>query len=256
VLLALALGQTAPAAAQVIRPPDMRLPSEGPETARARERMKDGERLLRDERFEEAADAFVQAIAFDRRLVMAHYGLGTARMAQRDYPAAATAFEAAKRAFRERSAAEREVAQRLEAKRQARIQVLRQRLGQTAEQGAAGGRRGARGAQRQEDEAELAMLEAAGHAPRGESPPPAGLSLSLGSAYFRAGRIEAAEREYRAALAADPQVGEARINLAVVLLVTGRPQDARSQLEYAKKAGARVPPGLEKDVDSALTASR
>jgi tetratricopeptide (TPR) repeat protein len=230
----------------------MRLPSEGLETARARERMRDGERLLKDERFEEAAAAFLQAIASDRRLVMAHYGLGSARMAQRDYESAVSAFENAKRAFRERSAAEREAGQRLEAKRQARIQVLRQRLGQTAEQGAAGGRRGARGAQRQEDEAELAMLEATGHAPRGESAAPAGLSLSLGSAYFRTGRIDLAEREYRAALAADPQVGEARINLAVVLLMTGRPKDARQQIELAKKAGAKVPAGLEKDIDAAV----
>jgi tetratricopeptide (TPR) repeat protein len=244
----------APAGAQVIRPPDMRLPSEGPETARARERMKEGERLMKDERFEDAAAAFLQAIAFDRRLVMAHYGLGTARMAQRDYEAAASAFENAKRAFRERSAAEREASHRLDAKRQARIQVLRQRLGQTAELGAAGGRRGARGAQRQEDQAELAMLEAAGHAPRGEAPAPAGLSLSLGSAYFRQGRMEAAEREYRAALAADPEVGEARINLAVVFLLTGRPHDAKEQIERARKS-AKVPVGLERDVEKALAAA-
>ena len=42
-------------------------------------------------------------------------------------------------------------------------------------------------------------------------PAPAGLLLSLGSADFRSGRIADAEREYRAAIAAQPKLGEARV---------------------------------------------
>ena len=85
---------------------------------------------------------------------------------------------------------------------------------------------------------------------------PPGLNVALGSAYFRSGRIADAEREYRAALAAEPKLGEARINLAVVLLMTGRPADAREQIALARKSGAKVPAGLEKDVERASTAAR
>ena len=40
-----------------------------------------------------------------------------------------------------------------------------------------------------------------------ESSVPAWVSLSLGSAYFRSGKLADAEREYKAAIAADPTIG-------------------------------------------------
>ena len=49
-----------------------------------------------------------------------------------------------------------------------------------------------------------------------------------------------------------PKFAEAGINLAVVLLMTGRPADAREQLALAKRSGASVPAGLEKDIAAAL----
>ena len=111
---------------------------------------------------------------------MAYYGLGRARMAQKDYAAAVAAFETARRAFVERA------------------RVLR-----------------ARRAVRRPRPVDAVRT------------PPPGLIFALGSAYFRSGRIADAEREYRAALDADPKLGEARVNLAVVLLMTGRPAAAR-----------------------------
>ena len=53
-----------------------------------------------------------------------------------------------------------------------------------------------------------------------------------------------AEREYRATLDVQPKCGEARVNLAVVLLMTGRATEARDQLTLAKKGGYKVPAGL------------
>ena len=93
-----------------------------------------------------------------------------------------------------------------------------------------------------------------GHEPVriGDRGPAPGILLSLGSAYFRTGRIADAEREYRAAIAAQPKLGEARVNLAVVLLMTGKPAEAKDQIAEAKKAGAKVPPGLEQDIDAAI----
>ena len=55
-----------------------------------------------------------------------------------------------------------------------------------------------------------------------ESTVPAWVSLALGSAYFRSGQLEDAEREYKAAIAADPRAGEAHNNLAVVYFETNR----------------------------------
>jgi len=165
----------------------------------------EGDRLLAAEAFEDAAKAYADAIALEPLHVMAYYGLGRARMAQKDYAAAVAAFETARRAFVERA------------------RVLR-----------------ARRAVRRPRPVDAVRT------------PPPGLIFALGSAYFRSGRIADAEREYRAALDADPKLGEARVNLAVVLLMTGRPAAAREQIALAKKAGAKVPAGLEKDVERAL----
>src|SRR4030095_3191791 len=51
---------------------------------------------------------------------------------------------------------------------------------------------------------------------------PSWVSLSLGSAYFRAGKLADAEREFKAAIDADGRSGEAMKNLAVVYLATER----------------------------------
>ncbi len=77
---------------------------------------------------------------------------------------------------------------------------------------------------------------------------PAWVSLSLGSAYFRSGKLADAEREYKAAIAADRRAGEALNNLAVVYLETQRYDLARTTLEAAKKTGFKVNPELEKAI--------
>src|SRR5436189_268789 len=55
---------------------------------------------------------------------------------------------------------------------------------------------------------------------------PAFVSLALGSAYFRLGRMSEAEREYKATINTDPKAGEAHNNLAVVYMLTGRIDEA------------------------------
>jgi Flp pilus assembly protein TadD len=146
--------------------------------------------------------------------------------------------------------------QRSEANRSARISTLKDLLRRTQETASSGaGGNAANNVQRQEWEAELAALEATGGTSRGSQPPP-GLLLSLGSAYFRSGRLADAEREYRAAIAAQPKLAEAHNNLAVVLLMTGRPADAKEEIKLAKKSGYKVPPGLEADVEKALKSTK
>ena len=72
------------------------------------------------------------------------------------------------------------------------------------------------------------------------------MSLSLGSAYFRSGKLADAETAYKAAIDADPRSGEAHSNLAVVYLETERFADALTEINAAKKAGFKVNPELEK----------
>jgi Flp pilus assembly protein TadD len=83
-----------------------------------------------------------------------------------------------------------------------------------------------------------------------DSKAPAFVSLALGSAYFRFGKLEDAEREYKAALEVDPRAGEAHSNLAVVYLETGRYADAERAVVAAEKAGFTVHPQLKQDIDS------
>ena len=59
----------------------------------------------------------------------------------------------------------------------------------------------------------------------------------MGSAYFRLQQWPDAEREYKAAIAADPKSGEAFNNLAVVYLQTGRFKEADDAVKSAEKAG-------------------
>jgi VWFA-related protein len=193
---------------------DLVRPQDRADTLRAHAQVKEGERLLAEEAFDPAAHAFESAIALDPGIVKAHYGLGKARMGLKEYAAAASAFEASRKAFRDYAARQRR--------------------------------------KRYQNRPGAEVVE---HAARGDKPLdplPPGLTLALGSAYFRMGRLADAEREYRATIETEPKVAEARVNLAVVLLMTGRPADAREQLEAAKRIGYTVPAGLEKDVVAAL----
>jgi tetratricopeptide (TPR) repeat protein len=80
---------------------------------------------------------------------------------------------------------------------------------------------------------------------------PAWISLALGSAYFRSGSMSDAEREYLAALQADPKLGEAHNNLAVVYMLSGRYPQADAEIKAAEKSGFRVNPQLKEDLKKA-----
>ena len=214
----------------------------------ARRTLAEGDRLLESELFEDAAKAYSEAIALEPMYFMAHYGLGRARMRQKDYAAAIASFEQARRVFEERTELVRGRRAAADAERAARA-ASRQATQST--RGASGGT-GGRGTP------DLPVNVDPGYSavtdPIPELPP--GLTLALGSAYFRSGRIADAEREYRAAIAAEPKLNEARINLAVVLLMTGKPTEAQDEIDVLKRAGAKLPAGLEMDIARAVGAAR
>jgi tetratricopeptide (TPR) repeat protein len=224
-----------------------------PEKVQAQEHLKEGQRLMTSEKFEEAAEAFRQAITLDPLLTLAHYGLGQANMALKRYPPAVRAFRGARDAFHNIAADDLNRRLDNDAVIDDRIRALQDKIRQNTERAPAPGSSVARQleASLQQWEIEIAMLQRA----KGDHDvveTPAFLSLALGSAYFRSGQLVDAEREYRAALEVSPRLGEPRNNLAVVLLLTGRPAEAKEQLKIAEKNGFVVPPGLKQDVEAAL----
>lgn len=243
-LFALLLAHSANA--QIAQQPGMRVPELTQAGVRSQEKLKEGQRLMSEDKFAEAAAAFGEAIALDPLVMMAHYGLGTARMALKEYPAAIAAFQAARDAYQKRAAESENKRIDNERNRADRIHLLKQKILNSPPNNPF------EAVQVQDWQAEVAALEASQDSSQRASMPPPGLSLALGSAYFRTGQLADAEREYRAAIEAQPKLGEPRSNLAVVLLITGHPAEAKEQLKLAKKNGFKPPAGLEADVDAAL----
>ena len=241
VAVALVLGAST-ARAQVDNQPNLRMPARTSVQVESQRRLEEGRRLMSEDAFMEAAKQFEAAIAQDPELFMAHYELGTARMATKEFAAAATAFEAARQAFEARAVKNKQALFRTQAAREARILALRDELRSPANR---------RMGDTRALESELGALEQASGDAEQASLPPA-LLLSLGSAYFRTGRLADAEREYRAAIDAQPKLGEARSNLAVILLMRGRAPEAQEQVKLAKKHGFKAPTGLVADIDKAV----
>lgn len=243
-LLVLALTVVgASASAQATRPPTLPLPAGTSTEVQARQRLNEGQRLMKEDTFGPAAVAFEEAIALDPTLMMAHFGLGTARMGLKEYAAAVTAFEAARDAFHKRAAEHVEFRERGMISRKARIDLLEDSMRGGSYSGSE---------RRQALQAEIRELERLQEENRKVPQLPPGFSLALGSAYFRTGRLADAEREYRAAIEAQPKLAEPRVNLSVILLLTGRPADAKEQLKLAEKSGFKPPAGLVADIEAAL----
>jgi tetratricopeptide (TPR) repeat protein len=225
---------------------------------RALEHLREGQRLLRAETFDAAAREFGQAVRLDPHLVMAHYGLGQARMGLREFPAAVEAYVGCRKAFLAVQAADTEARLAFAEARDAQARDLRDaereieaelRQAPPNSAVAAALSRRLQRLQNQIDAVEqLRGVELGG----GGAEVPPSLSLALGSAYFRSGRFEDAEREYKAAIAVRPRFGEALNNLAVLYLETGRPAEAMDAMTRATKAGFRVHPDVRKSIQAAL----
>ena len=74
------------------------------------------------------------------------------------------------------------------------------------------------------------------------------MSLSLGSAYFRAETVPGSRAAVPGAIVADPKAGEAHNNLAVILMMKAQYIDAMAEL----KAGFRVNPELKDQIKSRM----
>lgn len=227
-------------------------PAQTPEDRkRARLQNQLGWEQMTAERWEGAARSFQHAIDIDRNFEDAYYGLGRANMALKNYVAAIRALTACRDLYV--AAAGRQFSNAQEGQRYRRDKILE--IDEQIRQVQSG--RQTLQTQDQLRQLQNVRRDVQESIQRGNNMSisavvPPWVSLSLGSAYFRAGRLADAEREYKATVTADNRSGEAHNNLAVVYLETGRIADADDALRAAKKAGFKVNPQLERDIKERL----
>lgn len=215
------------------------------EQARAQNRF--GWEQMRSEAFEAAVKHFQRATELDPGFEAPLYGLGRAHLALKQYVSATSALVRCRDLYRAqvgRQFSNQADAQRYRNDRVTEIdEMIRQvQSGPLTLQAQDQIR------QLQDRKRQLQDAIARGSGVTIEGGVPAWVSLSLGSAYFRSGKLGDAEREYKATIEADRKSGEAHNNLAVVYFETRRYDLAATTLEAAKKAGFKVNPELKKAI--------
>lgn len=218
-----------------------------PERERARPHYRKGWELMRVEAWSDATKEFQSAIDIDPQFEDAYYSLGRAEMALKKYADAINAYSKSRDLYRAQAGRQFSNQQDAQRYRQDRLTEIDEmiRQAQTGSQNLASQERMR---QLQEYRRQLQLNFQRGGNITIENSVPAFVSLALGSAYFRAGRLEDAEREYKAAIAIDPKTGEAHSNLAVVYFETGRYDEAERSVTAAEKAGYKVHPQLKEDI--------
>jgi tetratricopeptide (TPR) repeat protein len=212
----------------------------------ALQHLRAGQVALQQERYEQAERAFKNALELDSRLELAHYGLGQTYMATRRYAEAVRAFVDSRAAFTGNETDR--LAHNVDAERRLDDQI---RTLRDQRRGLESGRLrtlNVTAAINQIDN-QIQQLEGLRRRQPGSAPiVPAYISVALGSAFFRTSAFADAEREWRAALAVDPAIGEVHNNLAVIYMLTGRYDQADQAIGLAEKAGFKVNPQLKDDL--------
>ena len=203
--------------------------------------------LMRAEAFEKAVAAFQQSIELDPTFEMSFYGLGRAHLALKQFVSAISALSRCRDLYVAQVGRQFANAQEAQRYRQDRITEIDEQIRQVNAMPPS--------LQQQDQLRQLGnhRRDIQDAITKGvnvnlDATVPPWVSLSLGSAYFRAGKLADAEREYKATIAADNKSGEAHNNLAVVFLETGRFSDALVAINAAKKTGFKVNPELEKAI--------
>jgi hypothetical protein len=77
----------------------------------------------------------------------------------------------------------------------------------------------------------------------------AALAVALAHAHFGAGALEAAEREFRDAVALEPGNADAHCGLVVTLANLFRTDEAERELQAAERAGVRLSPSVRDEIE-------
>ena len=219
----------------------------------ARKRYQTGQELMLRESFEEAEREFKGATDLDPAFVLAFYSLGQARMALKRYAEAAEAYATCRDLVLREASLDRRAKADMDRRRRDEIQELEDSLVRVR----SGQIKGATPGQQIVLEQRISVLK--DNQMRGEhgaTRVPAEVSLGLGSAYFRLGRLEQAEQNYRAAIAVDGKMGAAHNNLAVICMLSGRLEEADREIQAAEKAGFAVSSRFKQDLKQRQAAAR
>jgi Flp pilus assembly protein TadD len=214
----------------------------------ARAHYQTGEQLMLEEAFEAAVGEFQTAVKLDPDFTLAHYALGQSLMVLDRYDEALAAFTAARDVITRQSHLDQQQRAEMEQARRDEIRGLEESL-----QRIRSGQMKMEGTMHLQVPIEdrLRFLrEAEQRGVENEPRVPAELSLALGSAHFRLGQIAEAEYSYRSAIRTDGDLGAAHNNLAVVLMMTDRFEEARRQIREAERVGFRVSPAFKEDLES------
>lgn len=208
-----------------------------------------GQDAMASEHLEQAVQEFKAAIQLDPLLTLAHYRLGQAHMSLREYAQAERDFLGCRDAYEKVANLQFTSREELERRREEEIDQLQNQLA-LIQSGQLKSSNPSSLLQIQQHIDELQRNRRKG----GSEAPimPAEVSVSLGSAYFRQGKLPEAEKEWKTAADVNPKLGEAHNNLAALYLMTNQPADAEKELKLAEKAGYPVHPRLKDDIKKAL----
>ena len=205
---------------------------------------------LRSEAFDAAIKSFQQSIELDSTFDMAYYMLGRTYMMTKSYASAVIALSKCRDLHLAESTKKLLTKQEVQQYRRQRIGEIDDRI---TDLEAAIARPGTRNIAQMKTEIQMLQerRRQIADAERELTPDravPSFVSLALGSAQFRSGNLPEAEKAYRATVAADPKVGEAHSNLAVVYMETGRFGEAEKAIAAAERTGFRVLPALKEEL--------
>lgn len=216
-------------------------------------RFKAGEKAIEASKWSEAEAALLKAVASDPTLAVAHYGLGQTYMSLQKFPDAVRSFTLARDAFRcfpmsaeDRKRRSDEIIELREAVRtldQRRIKDIAVRW---KEANGDSTTPGSKMRTLQDAEQRLSELE---RSLKDTDPSPPGVTLALGTALFQTGALAEAEAAFRAVLARDAGSGDAHHNLALVLTITDRLEEAEREIAATEKARVPVHPRLKEELN-------
>ena len=212
-----------------------------------------GRAAMSSERLEEAVAEFKAAIQLDPLFTLAYFRKGQAHMILKEYAQAEQAFIGCRQAHENLAGLQLSNHEAFERRREEEIHQLENEI-QQIQSGQA--KTPAVSSLTQQLQQRISELQRNRRKGASETPTvPAELSVSLGSAYFRQGKMDLAEQEWKTAAVTNPKLGEAHNNLAALYLMTSKPADAEKELQLAEKAGYHVNPRLKEDIEKAKKSS-
>jgi Flp pilus assembly protein TadD len=219
---------------------------------RANKHYAQGWTAIRAESWDDAVREFEGAIDADPKFALAYYSLGRAQMGLHDFTKAIAAYTKCKDLYT--TGGGQQYSSQMNTRQRLNDQIFEYQTAlEQAQTRAANGKTSnqtqslyVRELQTQINRLELARDRNVNVSIDTEVP--YYVSMALGAAYFRSGQVEDAEREYKAAIAANGSSGETHNNLAVLYLMTGRFDDADTEVKAAEKSGFRVNENLKGDI--------